>query len=150
MICKTGTLLCRNWVCKKSYRASSDSTMAQILWWTTAFFIGINYNAQNRLLYGALWLYVLHCPHVLKRQNLTHLMRVPGNSMSAESPPILCCLGHRMTWHCPFSIPSSLFTDTQKRVAILTFYNTNSTASGEGISWTWLLMGIPEMTVACL
>lgn len=83
---------------QKVLQRSSDSTMAQILWWETAFFIGLNYNAQNRLLYGVLVMRVLLCPHVLKRLNLTHLMRVPGNSMSAEPPPIFCCLGHRMTW----------------------------------------------------
>lgn len=82
----------------------------------------------------AVIIHVLFCPHVLKRQNLIHLLQAPGNSMLAESHPILCCLGHFMTWQYPLFMPGSRLTDTQKRVAILTFYNTNPTASGEGIS----------------
>lgn len=64
----------------------------------------------------AMIIHVFLCPHVLKRQNLTHLMRVPGNSMSAESPPILCCLGQGMTWHCPLSIYWAACSQTHRSV----------------------------------
>lgn len=58
MICKKGKLSAKNWVCKKSNRASTDSTTGSNLVVSNSFFIGINYNAQNRLLYSALWLYM--------------------------------------------------------------------------------------------